>query len=364
MQSCEERPIVKIAFLDVGQGDTIVVSCPATREAIVVDCVDADTVLEYLNAEQIIYLRGILITHLHADHYSGVPSLLDKYHLVPDLQECEVVAFNHIPNNKNVDMLLRDSDNHSGGTKRSLNTFLRNLNEWFERGEQKPGASRCASLWIERRSLPIEGTLARSIELVHPYKSHFTSLETEGLNNISGVLRINGPGSSALLTGDLELKGWLQIQARRRDLHCDVLKFPHHGAWRSGDAGALLDSLDPSVVVISVGTEGTRYNHPNTSVFDALQKRPHIRLLCTQATEQCQPSIQDTRDAVIKCFELQSIKNGSRPIRSQCGCPCAGTVIIELGDEVRVLQPEQHFHRNVIIETYFKKHRCNWKSST
>ncbi|MBV8694688.1 MAG: hypothetical protein JO125_10455 [Chloroflexi bacterium] len=121
--------------------------------------------------------------------------------------------------------------------------------------------------------------------------------------------------------------------------------------------------LDPSVVVISVGTEGTRYNHPNANVFDALQARPHIRLLCTQATEQCQLSIQDTRDAVIKCFELQSNNNGSHPIRSPHGCPCAGTVIIELADEVRVLQPEQDFHRNVIIEPHFKKHRCNWKSS-
>jgi beta-lactamase superfamily II metal-dependent hydrolase len=39
---------IRIAFLDVGQGDTIVVSSPETREAVVIDCIDADAVLEYL----------------------------------------------------------------------------------------------------------------------------------------------------------------------------------------------------------------------------------------------------------------------------------------------------------------------------
>ena len=42
IESDEILPIVKIAFLDVGQADTIVITCPETQEAIVVDCVNAD----------------------------------------------------------------------------------------------------------------------------------------------------------------------------------------------------------------------------------------------------------------------------------------------------------------------------------
>lgn len=39
---------LKVAFLDVGQGDTIVVSNPTTHEAVVVDCINANAVLDYL----------------------------------------------------------------------------------------------------------------------------------------------------------------------------------------------------------------------------------------------------------------------------------------------------------------------------
>ncbi len=72
----ETLPIIKIAFLDVGQGDTAVISCADTHEAIVVDCVDAKAVLNYLKQEEIMHLRGVIITHLHADHYKDVASLL------------------------------------------------------------------------------------------------------------------------------------------------------------------------------------------------------------------------------------------------------------------------------------------------
>lgn len=125
--------------------------------------------------------------------------------------------------------------------------------------------------------------------LVHPYASDFIGLESQGLNDTSVVLRVIGPGSSALLTGDLEPAGWQQLRKNHPDLRSDILKFPHHGgAWQAVDADDLLNTLQPSAVVISVGTEGGKYKHPHKDVFAALSTRPHIRVLCTQATSQCQ----------------------------------------------------------------------------
>jgi len=54
-------PVIKVAFLDVGQGDTTIITCPETHEAIVVDCVDDLAVIEYLEREQIRNLRGVII---------------------------------------------------------------------------------------------------------------------------------------------------------------------------------------------------------------------------------------------------------------------------------------------------------------
>ncbi len=357
----KKLPTIKIAFLDVGQADTIVISCPDTHEAIIVDCVNAKEVLNYLKKEQITHLRGIIITHLHADHYSGVAALLNSYHLVPGLQECEVLACNELSKPKNLQKLSSDIDGHSAtyeqpqvGGKILPPSSLGNLVEWC-----KQHKLRCSEIKVEHRSLPFEGTLARSLQLVHPYHVDYADLKTKGLNNTSVVLRIEGSGSSALLTGDLEPEGWQQLKDNHLDVHSDVLKFPHHGAWKDADVEELLDKIQPSVVVISVGSEGYKYKHPNSHVFTALFKHPNIRVLCTQATDQCRELVHLNRESVLQQLRSQADANGYSVIGSKQGCPCAGTVIIELRDEARVLQPEMRFHHQSIIKPHFGEHKCN-----
>lgn len=357
---------VKIAFLDVGQADTIVISSTDTQEAIIVDCVDADAVLAYLAREQIRYLRGVVVTHLHADHYSGVANLLDNYHEVPGMQECEVVTFNEDYNQRNPKQLTPDADGHSSsydqpliGTKKLVPASLLNLFRWCKQHPEQ-----CTNLKAGRSLFPIEGKLASGIKLLHPYFADYLDLRTKGLNNTSTVLRIIGSKASALLTGDLEPEGWRRLCSHHPHLQSDVLKLPHHGgAWTSEEIDDLLDKVNPSVVVISVGSVGIKYNHPHPDVFTALAKRSHIRVLCTQATDQCQQHarVQDEIDAVVQKFKVGADKNGQQKIlSSKKGCPCAGTIVIELEREARVLQPTMAFHRDSIIKTHYKAHKCSW----
>lgn len=368
IESDKSTPNIRIAFLDVGQADTIVVSCPDTQEAIIVDCVNAKAVQDYLTREQIIHLRGIIITHLHADHYNGVPTLLKNYQQIPGMQECKVVAFNEVFNQKNLHQLIQDTDEHSSGYSISskvasilVSTSLQDLINWRNQNDSK-----YALLQAQLGStIPYqsEGTLIKSLHLLHPHAAHFRRLEAKGLNNTSVVLQIIGPGSKALLTGDLEPEGWRQLCANHSDLRSDVLKFPHHGgAWKDKDVDSLLDKVSPSIVIISVGSEGfERYVHPHPDVFTALSKRPHIRVLCTQATNQCQRKqlVQNERDSVINHFKAEANKNGHLLFLSKKGCPCAGTIIIELGDKAQVLQPEMIFHQQSIIKPHFGEHKCN-----
>jgi competence protein ComEC len=356
IESSEISHTVKIAFLDVGQADTIVISCPDTHEAIIVDCVDANAVLDYLEEEQITYLRGIIITHLHADHCGEVDTLLNSFHLVSGLQECEMVAFNRIVDRRNFQKLLHDADGHNEQPhlKTGL-TSLKNLLDWCRRNRSK-----YSSYTIEPRSLPFHGTLAKSLYLLHPYEIDLDDLEARGLNNTSVVLQVLGTKSSALLTGDLEPYGWKQLQANHPELHSEVLKFPHHGAWKDEDISTILDCVKPSIVIISVGSDGyNKYSHPNPSVLKALYQKPHIRVLCTQATDQCQVAPLEKRLSVINHLKAESERGEYQYIISRKGCPCAGTIIIELGDKALVKQPKIDFHRNFIITPHFKDHKCN-----
>ncbi len=362
-------PTIRIAILDVGQGDTIVISSPDTSEAIVVDCIDADAVLTYFEQEAINYLRGIVITHLHEDHYSQVDDLLYRANQVPNMRECEKLAFGKIINQKNYDQLRQDADGHqqqaipdeSQKGKMYRRTVYQNMLDWCLEDKRRYNDP---SVEVEATSLPFKGTLAKNIFAIHPFAIDLLNgLERKGLNNTSIVLHIIGSGSSVLLTGDLEPAGWRLLHGNYPRLHCDVLKFPHHGgAWNAEDTKSLLDAVQPSVVVISVGTEGEKYKHPNEEVFRTLSSSTysHIQVLCTQATNQCQGTVLDQKQPIIQLLDRQASNKSCKRIGSRRGCPCAGTIIIEVGDKSRVIQPSRAFHQDGIIIPHFLTHKCGF----
>lgn len=367
----EKGPIIKIAFLDIGQGDTSVITCPETHEAIIVDCIDDKTVIDYLRREQVRYLRGVIITHIHTDHYKGVAGLLYNCSHALDIEGCEVLAssddiadlksFRAGTVNTN---WPPDGDKHSTMYDEPQTTrrqsSLAKLYRWTKTHEE-----RCEPLKDTPRStLPFDGTLVRSLCLVHPPQVDYSPLRRSGLNNISAVLHVRGNGSSAILMGDLEYTGWQKLKDRHPGIGCDVLKFPHHGGtWREDQTDELLSALEPKVVILSVGSDNT-YGHPSAGVFASLKKRNDLRLLCTQATDSClvEGSIQDKVSVVAATLRMQAGKDSSFFVapRYYKQCPCAGTVIIELGDQLRVVQPDSVFHRNEVINIHFKGHQCSF----
>lgn len=102
--------MLRAAFLDVGQGDTTVVWNPATRQAIVVDCVNAVGVWDLLQREQIKHIPAVIVTHLHADHYRQLMNFLDGCRKRGI--EWNTVYF-HWADKKNFAKLSDDDDGHS-----------------------------------------------------------------------------------------------------------------------------------------------------------------------------------------------------------------------------------------------------------
>lgn len=351
---------VKLAFLDVGQGDSIVVTVPDTEEAVIIDCPEADTVIEYLSSEKIRFIRALIITHLHLDHFRDSVGFLENCELQLGIK-CERLIFNWPSNNK---QLAPDDDEHSEiyvdpkHRKRARRVAYQELVAW---AEQEPNKHSCIPLLQlgNQYHLDIQGTIKQAIKILQPSHAQMGKLIQFGLNNTSAVLRIEGPGSSAVLTADMEPKGWNELINHYSNLKSDVLMFPHHGAWKGANPDDILNVIQPEIVVVSVGTDGTRYNHPNSHVFDAIRKRSTIRLLCTQVTSRCvaKPDIHKTSIQTI--LEDDAVLRGTKHIRTSRGCPCSGTIVIELGKQVRVLQPDSSVHRDQIIKQFFHQHQCN-----
>jgi hypothetical protein len=144
-------PVIKLAFLDVGQGDTTIITCPDTHEGIVVDCVDSDAALQYLKREEVTQLRGVIITHLHTDHYKETADLLDSYAEGQETLDCEVLAITeHVPNptylkrEKALKEWPPDRDGHStvfeqpsGKSSRKNKSSLAKLYDWCKKNRKK-----------------------------------------------------------------------------------------------------------------------------------------------------------------------------------------------------------------------------------
>ncbi len=338
--------MLHIAFLNVGQGDTIVICNPLTHEAIVVDCLNPLAVLDFLKCEQVHRVRAVVVTHLHLDHYDG---------LIRFLEDCEsrgidwdAVYFDWINNVKQKKRLLDDFDGHSQAADDDLTLWQKKRRGTYQTLASWAGQPANKARVKDPVLLDTEKLAGMTFERLHPVHADIGELEPSGLNNLSIVLRVSSGGASVLLTGDLEPLGWDKLEENTADLSSNVLKFPHHGAWRRDDVDALLDKVGPEIVIISVGTVGHRYDHPNTHVFDALRCRKGIDILCTQVTKKCVSQPTEVQGQVQAL--LAGIESKFHGLAANKGCPCASTIVIELGDRARILYPPRDRHLKIIEE--------------
>jgi beta-lactamase superfamily II metal-dependent hydrolase len=345
---------LRAAFVNVGQGDTSVLWNPSGGEAVVVDCVNPVPVWDLLKQEAIHRVPAVVVTHLHADHYGGLVSFLEGCQ--PRGIEWGSVYFYWITQVTSRPNLLDDGDGHSHGAEDDARLGRQKRLSLFQALAGWIGRPANRAKYHDPSHLAQANITGMDLEMLHPDPAQIGNLIDSGqLNNLSVVLRVSGRGSRALLTGDLEPFGWDLMLESVADVSSDVLKFPHHGAWPRDDVDDLLSRVDPRVVVISVGTSGEKYHHPGTSVLDALRRRPRITVLCTQATREC---VADPRQAAtcVRGLITSHCPDGGLPCSNE-GCPCASTVVVELGNPPEVLHPSPKRHR-MIIGQCLDKPKC------
>jgi competence protein ComEC len=97
-------------------------------------------------------------------------------------------------------------------------------------------------------------------------------------NNQSVVIKLTQGSRSFLLTGDIEQPIEQRLSADPASLACDVLKVAHHGS-RTSSSEEFLAASHPSVAVISVGLTSI-FGHPHPEVVERL-KAHGVRTMTT-----------------------------------------------------------------------------------
>lgn len=96
-------------------------------------------------------------------------------------------------------------------------------------------------------------------------------------NESSIILKVTFGKADFLLTGDADVEIEERV-SQKYDVTADVLKVGHHGSYTSTSA-AFLQKVSPMYAVITY-EKGNDYNHPHKSVVKRLEKK-HITILRT-----------------------------------------------------------------------------------
>jgi competence protein ComEC len=227
-------------FLDVGQGDGALLRTPAGRWILIdagprTDHSDAGrrVMAPYLASHGARSLALAIISHAHADHLGGVPSVLERFHAGLVVEPGEQFA----------DPLYYG--------------FLKEL------------ATDKVPWHVGRRGehFTLDGV---GFTFLHPYRAW--DGWGEDVNEDSLVLLVEYGGFQALFAGD----AGFPAEAEMRGLvHAvDLLKVGHHGS-RGSTGDEWLDSLRPRAAVISVGQN--KYGHPAPETLGRLLKH-HVEV--------------------------------------------------------------------------------------
>ena len=228
----EENEII-VSFIDVGQGDSILVR--SRDHAVLIDGgehAQRNAVLNYLRDAGVRRLDYVVATHPHSDHIGGLITVLRQ------LDVGRVVMPDIIHNTATFERFLEVIENNDIPVTFPL-----------------PG---------DRIQAGIINFAVLGPPNPHPGAQ-------SNLNNASIILRLEHGRNSFMFTGDAEreLEDWLINSGV--NLSSSVLHVGHHGS-RTSTTESFLDAVSPRAAVISLG-ENNRYGHPHREVMDRLNAR-------------------------------------------------------------------------------------------
>jgi competence protein ComEC len=234
--------ILALTFLDVGEGDSIIIRFPDMR----VWVLDAG---------------GLRQPHSQED--SGF-----------DVGEAVVSRYLWHFWTRRIDRLILshpDTD-HAGGIPAVMQNFPIG---GFDFSQAGPDAIMDRILSIAReRHIAVRQPVAALEETIGPVKVNVLNPPVDRIftstNENSLVLDLSFRRFSVLLTGDLEKSGEAGITAQPGLPRCSLLKVAHHGS-RSGTSDLFLDRILPRWAVISVGRNNP-FSHPSKDTLGRLRR--------------------------------------------------------------------------------------------
>ena len=215
---------VYVHIIDVGQGSATLIQ--ESNKGILIDTGEADysdNLVSYINSCGVDELKYVIASHPHSDHIGGMTDVFEAFKVgavvMPELSE-ENIPTTRVYENMMEYILDKDMEVMFPVVGDTIN--------------------------LEDISLSFFGPVKQS----------------EDLNNMSLICRVNAFGNKAMVLGDAEKEELTSVyDTVLGEYRADILVMGHHGS-RTSVYKPLLNAIDASVAVISCGRDND-YGHPH-----------------------------------------------------------------------------------------------------
>ena len=219
----QRLPTLQVHYIDVGQGDSILILSPEGKVMLVDGGESGSGALTYLKSKGITHVDLMVATHPHSDHIGGLVDILKA------MPVAEVVT------------------NGQPTTTLTYEHFLDAIK-----------AAKALYKEAKRGDTLTLGSLTFSV--LHPDVP-----EGDDLNAQSLVLRLQYGKVAFLFTGDAQESSEESMLAAGLNVQAQILKVGHHGS-RTSSSPEFLAAVKPQVAIYSCGL-GNSYGHPHAETL-------------------------------------------------------------------------------------------------
>ncbi len=231
-----EMPL-SVVFLDVGQGDAILIS-QGSQQILIDGGKDGKVLLEKLGKYIPFWdrkLETIIETHPDQDHVGGLIDVLKVY---------------------SVDSVIETKMQNDSQTFKKLEGLV----------DQLAGQHKLEKIEA-KKDLTVKFFDGANLKILYPLES-VTDITSGDTNLASVVAKLTVGSSKFLFTGDFPTTQDSLLLGSGADVGADFLKVAHHGS-KYATSDEFLGAVKPREAIISVGKNNS-YGHPNQEVLQRL----------------------------------------------------------------------------------------------
>lgn len=227
---------LKVIFLDIGQGDSILIS-QGSQQLLIDGGKDGKLLLEKLGKYIPFWdrdIEAIIETHPDQDHIGGLIDVVKTYK-VHSVLETKMQS--------------------------ESQTFKKLEEEIEKRSVEKIEAKKGVTIKF------VSGSIA---EILYPLET-IENTNSQDTNSSSVVVKLTMDKGNFLFTGDLPTTEENNLLSENIDVSTDFLKISHHGS-KYATSSEFLEKTKPREAIISVGKNNS-YGHPNSEVLQRLLQK-------------------------------------------------------------------------------------------